>query len=104
MKTKIILIALIFSAFKIINAQEVLDKIAAVVDNEIIMQSELDFQVNLYAAQRKVNQITLALKKEVLNSMIEDKLVYAQAILDSINVSEEEIKNRIEYQINMFIQ
>ncbi len=104
MKTKLILVVLIFSAIKIINGQEVLDKIVAVVDNEIIMQSELDFQTNLYAAQRKVSQITPDLKKEVLNAMIEDKLVYAQAILDSINISEDEIKNRIDYQINMFIQ
>ncbi len=104
MKTKFILVALIFLLFKVINAQEVLDKIVAVVDNEIIMQSELDFQINLYAAQRKINPNTPGLKKEVLNAMIEDKLVYAQAILDSINISEDEIKNRIDYQINMFIQ
>jgi peptidyl-prolyl cis-trans isomerase SurA len=104
MKTKFILVILIFAAFKMINAQEVLDKIAAVVDDEIIMQSELNFQINLIAAQRKIDPNTPGLKKQVLNAMIEDKLVYAQATLDSITVSEDEIKSRIDYQINLFIQ
>jgi len=36
--------------------------------------------------------------------MIEEKLIYAQADLDSITVSEEEINQRIEYQINSFTQ
>ena len=104
MKAKFILVVLLFTVVKVINAQEVLDKIAAVVDNEIIMESELEFQMNLYAAQRKINPNTPGLKNEVLNAMIEDKLVYAQATLDSINVSEEEIKNKIDYQISTFMQ
>ena len=36
--------------------------------------------------------------------MIEEKLVYAQADLDSITVTEDEINQRIEYQINSFTQ
>lgn len=36
--------------------------------------------------------------------MIEEKLIYAQADLDSITVSEDEINQRIDYQINTFTQ
>ena len=39
-----------------------------------------------------------------MNSLIEEKLVLAQANLDSIVVSDEEVNQRIDYQINMFIQ
>ena len=75
-------------------SQEVIDKIVAVVDNEIIMQSELDFQISLAASQRKISPETPGLKEQVLKAMIEDKLVYAQANFDSITVTDEEVDNR----------
>ena len=81
-----------------------LDKIVAVVDNEIILKSELDFQTQTYAAQRKIDPNQPGLKEQVLNSMIDDKLVYAQATLDSIEASDDEVKDRVDYQVNYFIQ
>jgi peptidyl-prolyl cis-trans isomerase SurA len=85
-------------------AQETLDRIVAVIDNEIILQSELEFQLNIFAAQRGINPDTEGLRKQILNSMIDDKLVYAQSELDSIIVTDEEITQRIDYQINVFQQ
>lgn len=84
--------------------QQTIDKVVAVVDNEIILQSELDFQVQLYASQRKISPTTDGLKEQVLKAMIDDKLVYAQANIDSITVTEDEVENRLNYQINMFTQ
>ncbi|HVO74431.1 MAG TPA: peptidylprolyl isomerase [Ignavibacteriaceae bacterium] len=96
---------LIFLSIRIsLNAQEVIDKIAAVVGDEIITQSELEFQVNLYAAQRKIDPSTPGLKNQVLNTLIEEKLVYAQANMDSITVSDDEVKSRIDYQLEVFKQ
>lgn len=95
------IILLISSA---LNAQEVLDKVVAVVNNEVIMKSELDFQTAYVAAQRKLNPSSPDLKKQVLNAMVEEKLLYAQALLDSVNVNEDEVSRNIEYRINMFIQ
>lgn len=85
-------------------AQEVLDKIIAVVDNEIICQSELNFQVGLYANQKNIDPNTPGLKEQLLNSLIEDKLAYSQAIFDSITVSDDELNQRINYQIDQFTQ
>jgi peptidyl-prolyl cis-trans isomerase SurA len=87
-----------------IYSQEVLDKIVAVVDDEVILKSELDFQVNLLAGQRNADPNSAGFKQAVLNSLVEEKLVFAQANLDSIIVSDEEVNQRIEYQIDMFIQ
>jgi peptidyl-prolyl cis-trans isomerase SurA len=83
---------------------KVLDKIVAVVDNEMILQSELDYQVKLEAAQKKIDPNTPGLENQVLNSMIEQKLAYAQAILDSINVTDDEVNDRINQQIQYFEQ
>jgi len=96
----LIIIALLNS---IIFAQETIDKIAAVVDNEIILLSELNLQVGYLAAQRNVNPNDPAIKKMVLNAMINEKLLYAQAELDSVTVSEDEIEQQLDGQINYFI-
>ncbi len=87
-----------------LSAQQTLDKIVAVVDNEIILQSELEFQVGIFASQRQLDPNTPGLKKQILNSMIEEKLIYAQADLDSVTVTEDDINQRIDYQINSFTQ
>jgi len=87
-----------------VYGQEVIDKIAAVVGDEIITQSELEFQVNIFAAQRRVDATTPGLKNQVLNALIEEKLVYTQANLDSITVTDDEVKSRIDYQLEVFKQ
>ena len=88
----------------LLNAQQVLDKVVAVVDNEIILQSEFDFRANMEAQQRNINPADSTFRRQVLNAMIEEKLLYAQAELDSITVSDEQVKQQLEYQINYFIQ
>ena len=50
---KIFFIMLVMAG--IINAQQTIDKIVAVVDNEIILQSELDFRTNMEATQKNLN-------------------------------------------------
>lgn len=85
-------------------AQETLDKIVAVVDNEFILQSELQFQTSMFAAQRKLDPESPGLQRQVLNSIIEEKLIYAQANFDSIIVSDEEVTQRINYQLEVFKQ
>jgi len=103
MRRFIVGLMLLFIACNI-SAQEVLDKIVAVVDKEIILQSELNFQVASVAAQQHLDANDKSLKKRILNKMIEDKLVYAEAQLDSIDVTDAEVNSQLENQINYFIQ
>ncbi|NNG27630.1 MAG: parvulin peptidyl-prolyl isomerase [Ignavibacteriaceae bacterium] len=102
MKNKIILFVTLITT--ITFSQEVLDRVVAVVDNEIILQSELDFQASLFASQRGIDPNSEGLKDQILKQMIDEKLVYAQAELDSIEVTGDEILQQIDYQINVFQQ
>lgn len=102
MKKILILALLVF--IHSAKPQEVLDQIVAIVDNEIILKSELDFQVSFLIAQKRVNPNDPNLRSQVLNSLIEEKLVYAQALLDSITVTEDEISRQIDYQISVLTQ
>jgi len=99
---KIFLILLVIAG--VINAQQVIDKIVAAVDNEVILQSELDFRTNMEAAQKNLNPADINLRHQILNAMIEEKLLYAQAELDSITVTDDQVKQRLEDQMNYFIQ
>ena len=54
MKIKIVALILLIAGG--VFAQQALDKIVAVVDNEIILQSELEFQVGIFASQTNRSQ------------------------------------------------
>ncbi len=101
MKKYIAIMLLCFAG--ITFGQETIDKIAAVVGNEIILESELDFQTNM-AAQQQRTVPTPAMKKQVLNAIIQEKLLYQQALIDSITVTDDEVDRQLDYQTQMFIQ
>jgi peptidyl-prolyl cis-trans isomerase SurA len=96
-------ILLMFIVSSTIFAQQIADKIVAVVDNEIILKSELDFRASFEAAQKNQNLKDTTFLKTILLQLIEEKLLYAQAELDSVNVTDEQVTQQLEYQINYFI-
>lgn len=98
------IVALFFGFTSLIYSQQVLDKVVAIVDNEVILQSELDFQSQLFASQRKIDPKSPGLKAQVLNMLVEDKLLYAQANLDSIQVTEDEMKRQVESRVAQIVQ
>jgi peptidyl-prolyl cis-trans isomerase SurA len=92
---------LFFSTFIITIAasQTTLDKIVAVVDREVITLSDLSFTVQQLAIQNRMDPNSKELQEHVLDGMINDKLVLAQAIEDSVIVSDEEVTERLDQQI-----
>lgn len=84
-------------------AQEVIEEIVAVVGDEVILKSELDYQVNFESIQRGLNPNNPEIRKMILEAMVGQKLLYAQSILDSIVITEQEIDQQLDYQLNYFI-
>ncbi len=80
------------------------DKIAAVVDKEIITESDIQFSIQQLVMQNKIDPKTPGLRERVLDGLIDEKLVLAKAIEDSVVVSNEEVSDRLERQINGLIQ
>lgn len=90
-----------------VNEGEVVDKIIAVVGNEIIMLSDLNGQIAKFAQQdRSIDPNDKQFRQRVLDAMINEKLVVTKAIEDSITVTEDEIKeswNRnLQYFVSMY--
>ncbi|MBN1448195.1 MAG: peptidylprolyl isomerase [Bacteroidetes bacterium] len=73
----------------------VVDRIVAVVGDEIITESELQIQL----LQENIPTDNSVMRRRVLDAMMNDKLVLAQAVLDSVEVTEEEVTRRLEEQI-----
>lgn len=85
-------------------SQQQVDKIAAIVDNEVILLSEINFQTNLLASQRKLDPNDPSVKEHVIKLLVEEKLLLAQALIDSVVVTEDEVTRQLDYQLEMFIQ
>jgi peptidyl-prolyl cis-trans isomerase SurA len=88
----------------LLRAQTVIDRIVAVVDKEIITESELNERVAFYAYQNKLDPTTPGLKKQMLESMIDEKLILAQAILDSVQVTDDEVTQALDQQVQRLVR
>ncbi len=108
---KLLLLLLIFSSLVSVKAQELLDEIVAVVDENVIMRSELDRAVISIKKQIEAsgNQVPPAdiLNMQVLERLIIQEIQIARAELVGIKVSDSEIDaalNNIASQNNVTLQ
>ncbi len=97
------LLILLFVLCGLSSAQE-LDRIVAIVDKEVILESELNAQIQFLALNNKIDPKTPGLKEEVLNNMINEKLLVAKAIEDSVTVTDEEVQQQLDVAIQQRVQ
>jgi len=84
--------------------RQIVDGVAAVVGNEVILMSDVMQQLSLYARQnRTVNPQDPAIQQQVLNAIIDEKLVLTSAIEDSITISDDELGRAVDRQIESIV-
>ncbi len=86
------------------SAQQVLDRIVAVVGNQIILESELNMQMELYVNQMGIELKSEAqksqLQKELLEQTINNKLLLVAAQKDTtIEVTSREVEEAVKEQL-----
>ncbi|WP_276360523.1 peptidylprolyl isomerase [Daejeonella sp. H1SJ63] len=97
-KTLGILTGLLFFTFVQVSAQKKsLDKVAAVVGSSIILQSEIELQYAQYLAQG--NPANPEVKCSILQSLLSQKILGQQAIIDSVTVTDDQIDGEIERRL-----
>jgi peptidyl-prolyl cis-trans isomerase SurA len=84
--------------------QTVIDRIVAVVDREIIMQSELEERIQFAALQTRMDPNDPELREDVFEALIAEKLVLAQALIDSIVVTDEEVTRALDQQLENLVR
>jgi len=80
-------------------AAQRLDGIAAVVNNEIVLESDVEEQLGLFLRQARLapdSALVDTLRRQVLDQMIDDKLVVAEARRQNLTVGEAEIKKQLD--------
>ncbi len=90
-----------------IKSGEPMDKIVAIVGNEIILQSEVVGHLMMSAMQERRTSARPddpVLLKRSLDVLINEKLIVTKAIEDSLTTSEDEITERMDYQIQAMMQ
>lgn len=93
-----------------VSAQkQVIDKIAAVVDDEIILMSEVQNYAYFEAMNQKINpdkdiEAYKKIESKILDALINQKILLAQAVFDSVTVDEGQVDQALEQQIKDRIQ
>lgn len=95
---------LFFFITGILQAQVEGDRIIAIVGNDIITESDFQYQVQLYARQNQLSEISPYLAQQIFQSMLTNKMILAKAEQDSIFISDEEIDKELESRLRGLIQ
>ena len=103
----------IFYSFLVFNLRaqaptQYIDGVAAIVEEHIVLKSDLAQMVNMAAIQNKINPQTnpeqlIKLQNSVIESMINQKIMLEMAEIDSITVEEKEVDQSLDQQIEMLI-
>jgi peptidyl-prolyl cis-trans isomerase SurA len=98
-----ILILWVFLPFANAAQEELLDRVVAVVNDEVITQAELDnFLRPLYEQYSKdysgeeLMKVIGEVRQKILSQMIEDKLVYQEAVAQGIEIKEEDVEKEFQ--------
>lgn len=102
-KIKIILAALSLLVSINIFSQGEGDKIIAIVGNDVVLQSDLNFQLYTYMQQNNIHEISNDMVQQVFQNLVSEKLMLAKAEQDSIFISTDEVNKQVEGRIREMV-
>ncbi len=85
--------------------QAVLDRIVAVVGNEPILLSDVNAQVESYAYSNRIDANTPGLQQQILDAMINEKLILAKALQDTtIVITDDQVTAQLNAMIDQQVR
>lgn len=101
---KILTILIVFLAsVNLLFAQGItINKVVAVVGDNIILQSDIEREYSNYILQGGKEDPEI--KCQVLQQMLTQKLLTQQAVIDSVTVTDDEVTNEVDRRMRVFIQ
>ncbi len=76
-----------------------LDGIAAVVNNDIVLQSDVEEQLYLFVMRNQIRPDSVmldTLRRQILDEMINEKVIYAEAVRQGLTPNEAEVSREVE--------
>lgn len=97
------LFILLLTGVPAVSGQEVLDRIVAVVENEVILQSDLDEATQLWVLQSQQRPRSQeeyeALQRQLLQQMIDGKVLTAAARRDSLQATADQVDATVKQEV-----
>ena len=112
-RLSVVLVLLMVLSGSVARAQgsgpRLVDRIVAIVDEEAILQSDLDREVELYKLEKEYAGETVPgdspeVRREMLDRLIESKLIIAAAKQADMAVDEEAIEESVQEKIDQFVE
>ncbi|MBR5105545.1 MAG: SurA N-terminal domain-containing protein, partial [Alistipes sp.] len=108
MKRIATILLFVFVVFSVVWAQKrfvMLDKVVAVVGNSSVSYSDVQQYAKQILEQRRAEGYTSdrPAQDEALENLMLQKLLYNQALLDSVEISNGEVAQRVEQQVQSLI-
>jgi len=107
MKKTILFIFILSLGVSQVESQYI-DGVTAIIEDHIILKSDLAQMVNMAAIQNRIDPRTnpdvfIQLQNSVVQSMVDQKIMLEMAAIDSITVTEKEVNQALDQQIQMLI-
>ncbi len=98
--------ALIATTISASGAAELIDRIVASVDNQIILWSELNYRLRFEMEARQLSVYSppdslTSLRKEILDDMVDEKVLILKAQRDSLQIDPSEVEELLGQQFTM---
>ena len=105
MKKLFLIIIVLFTANCLLYPQpKEGDRIIAIVGNDIILESDFQYQLQLYARENNIKQISPVLAQQLFEQLLTEKIIYAKALQDSIIVTPDEVNKELDYRLKGLIE
>ncbi|MBT7616720.1 MAG: hypothetical protein HN590_05485 [Calditrichaeota bacterium] len=103
-----LLLTILLSAFFApLFAEEVIDSIAAIVDDEIILESEIAYGINTILLERNLPNPTIGqiseMRQQVLGAYITQKILLSKAIEETLFVDDRTVEKELEHKLGLLI-
>jgi len=90
------------------NENQYIDGVAAIIEERVVLKSDLLQMVNMAAVQNNINPKLnsvgfLKLQESVLQSMVDQKILLEMAELDSVFIDEKDVDKNLDQQIEMLV-
>ncbi len=101
MKRLLLAIVISFTGYQAMAQSKLVDKIVAIVGDKIILKSDIEIQYQQFLSQGQA--VGENIHCQIMDQMLLQKMLLAQAEIDSIVVSEDEVEGELDRRIRYFI-
>ncbi len=109
MKKRILLLAIFLVLVQLALGQQMIDGIAAIVGDDVVLVSDINALITQYAFQKRIDitrrpDLYKKLGKQFLETLIDNKLLLIKADEDTIKVDDAQVDQSLKRQIQYMIQ